>query len=173
MKSIKLFLSFLLILLSLIGCQRKDNSTSQQKINQETNQIEAQTKKLLNVFLDEENMEDLDLLLDESIKFHWPDKTVLDKTGLMNACRELTQKHDNKTEIIDIVTEDDKSFVLFIWSGMVKEDDNPKIVGKEFSIHDCYRLTWKDGKIVEWYTIWGSMDYLMQLGYTFTPPPIE
>ena len=118
-------------------------------------------------------MDQLDMLIDESIKFHWPNKMVIDKADLMNACRELVQKHDNKTEIIDIRIEDDVAFVLFIWSGVVMQDDNPKITGKEFSIHDCYRITWKDGKIVDWYTIWGSMDYLMQLGYTFNPPAIE
>lgn len=168
-KRIAKFLCYYFLCLVIVGCQDQVPSTTQPQINQ----IEEQTKKLLNAFLDIEDMKALDGMLAESIKFHWPDKSILDKAGLMNACRELTKKHDNKTEIIDIVTERNKSFVLFIWSGTVKEDANPKIVGKAFSIHDCYRLTWKDGKIVEWYTIWGSMDYLMQLGYTFTPPPIE
>lgn len=161
-------LLFLVIL--AISCQDQSSSTNQQSVNQEKVQIEENTKKLLTTFLDNENMDQLDMLLDDSIKFHWPDKTVLDKEGLMKACTELVKKHDNKTEIIDLIVEGDRAFVLFIWSGTVKEDDNPKIKGKEFSIHDCYRLTWENGKIVEWYTIWGSMDYLFQLGYSFQPP---
>lgn len=167
-KIIKLISCYFLGLL-ILGCQEQTTTATPPKVDQ----IEVQTKQLLNTFLDKEDLGELEAMLDESIKFHWPDKSVLDKAGLMNACRELTKKHDNRTQIIDIITEGNKSFVLFIWSGTVTEDANPKIVGKSFSIHDCYRLTWKDGKIVEWYTIWGSMDYLMQLGYTFTPPPIN
>ncbi len=88
----------------------------------------------------------------------------------MEACRGLVKKHDNSVEIIDIVVHQNKSFVLFVWSGIVKQDDISTIVGKEFSIHDCYRLTWEDDRITEWYTIWGSRDYLEQLGYDFIPP---
>lgn len=167
------FIQVLFSFLLLTSCQQQETSSIQQARDQQENRIEENTKKLLTTFLDDENMEALDGLLDESLKFHWPDKSVLNKKDLMNACRELTTKHDNQTEIIDIVVEDNTAFVLFVWSGIVQQDDNPKIIDKAFSIHDCYRLVWEEDKIVEWYTIWGSMDYLLQLGYTFTPPAIE
>ncbi len=164
----------LTILLALFySCQFQQDTSSQGKADHAKAQIEADTKKLLAAFLEEENMNNVDQLLDPALKFHWPDKTVLDKEGLMNACRELTQKHDNKTEIIDIAVDGNRSFILFVWSGEVMEDDNPNLKGRQFSIHDCWRLTWENGKIVEWYTIWGSMDYLMQLGYIISPPSMQ
>lgn len=170
----KNFLSVLILILIIFSsCQNQDNTTNQPEINQQRNQVEENTKKLLDVFFDKENIEQLDLLVADSVKLHYPNKTVFDKAGLMKICKDLMQKHDNNTEIIDIVIEGNNAFVLFIWSGTVEQDNNPKIVGKEFSIHDCYRLTWKDGKIVEWYVIFGSMEYLTQIGYTFSPPSID
>lgn len=158
------------LLAFILSCHNQVNNSNQLESNKKRDQIEENTKRLLNVFLEKEDMEQLDLLLHDSIEFHWPNKTTINKVGLMEACRGLVTKHDNAVEIIDIVIEDNKSFVLFIWSGIVKQDEISTIVSKEFSIHDCYRLTWEDGRITEWYTIWGSRDYLEQLGYSFVPP---
>lgn len=168
-----MYMSFMFFSILLISCQNQKDASDQKMENKPKAQIEANTKKLLTAFLEEEDMGQVESLLDDAVKFHWPDKSVLDKNGLMSACRELTQKHDNSTEIIELLVDGNRAFILFVWSGEVMEDDNPALRGKKFSIHDCWYLTWEDGKITEWYTIWGSMDYLIQLGYSIAPPPME
>ncbi len=145
--------AFSLTLLLLFLCIVPVEAQKEQGNDNKRVQIENAVKRLLDEFLINEDMEALGALLHDSLDFVWPSTHHFDKTTLIGMCTRLINNHDNKVEIIDIVIEDNTAFVLFVWSGVISADENPAVVGKEFAIHDCYRLVWEDGKFTEWYTI--------------------
>jgi hypothetical protein len=132
--------------------------------------VKENTKKLLMEFLINEDMIALEEMLDDSLKFYWPNTRLDTKEGVLKACQSVITTKDNNAEIIDLIVEDNRAFILFVWSGVITKDKNDLIVGKTFAIHDAWKITWENEKVVEWYTIWGSLDYMNQLGYKVTPP---
>ncbi|NND06631.1 MAG: hypothetical protein HKN87_09640 [Saprospiraceae bacterium] len=154
-------------ILALLGILLLINQVSGQNSKRT---VAEKTKDLLTTFLIDENMERLEAMIDDAVKFHWPNRKVFDKAVLMKACQNVMTNNQNHAEIIDLVEKEDKGYVMFVWSGTVDQNPNTNLNGKEFSVHDFWRVTWKGDKIVDWYTIYGSESRKRQLGYTITEP---
>lgn len=154
------------LLLSPNAVQAQTHTSEKEK----RDQIAKGTRQLMEEFLVHENIEKMAALLDDSMHFYWPNKTIMDKSQIVNVCQALVDHNDSKVELIDLVIEGNTGFILFVWTAKIEKDDNPNLLGKEFSVHDCWRVKWEDDKIIEWYTIWGSQDRLEQLGYEIEAP---
>ena len=160
------FVAIILILVLVPKLQAQSGSSSSDR----RDQVARGTMQLMEEFLVHENIEKMAALLEDSMHFYWPNKMVMNKTQIVNVCQHLVDRNDSKVELIDLVIEGNTAFILFVWTAQIVKDDNPNLQGKEFSVHDCWRVKWEDDKIIEWYTIWGSQDRLEQLGYQIVAP---
>ncbi len=127
--------------------------------------LAEKTTDLMQHFLVSEDIAAIEEMLHDSAQLTWPNQSKIDRSTLLQVCSGLAASHENEIKFIDMAVQGNTSFILFVWSGTITNHEIPSRIGQEFSTHDCWRLRWEDGKIIEWYPIWGSEQYARQIGF--------